>query len=414
MKLKTGVVGILAALLAITGFATLAGAAVAPTVTLTVRNAGGTQISSALIGSGVFARVEVASTSASTSPTGTVDFSWYSGQSCSGTATPQTGVALSSGIATSGVVTVPAGGLSFKAHYNGQTDLYTEADSACVPLSATEHDTALSLSLSDNSIVVGSSVYAIPSLTGETSGADGTISYKVYTNNSCTNLDRTIGSKSVTNGSTQNSDASTFNTQGTYYWQAVYSGDEDNEAATSSCTGAVLTVSTNDDDDGEGDISGTSFNDKNKNGTQDSGEEGLSGWTIWLREVDQDKGGWWWRWNKKHIDRYYNSPVVETTTTDSNGNYSFDNLDEGIYFVEQQIEDGWKQTSPDKRVVIDGSDDNADVDFSNVEKKNNRNHDDEDEDEDNDEDEDDNDDEDNDHHDHHDRGHDKDNGNHND
>jgi hypothetical protein len=38
------------------------------------------------------------------------------------------------------------------------------------------------------------------------------------------------------------SNAITFNSAGTFYWQAVYSGDTNNNGATSACTSEVLTV----------------------------------------------------------------------------------------------------------------------------------------------------------------------------
>lgn len=379
------VIGVAALLAAVLGFSSLVSAAVAPTVAVTVRNSSDAVITNAPVGASVHARVEVASTSATTSPEGTVDFRWYDNLSCSGTATAQTGVSLNSnGIASSNSVVLPGGGLSFRAHYNGEEDVYTEADSACVAVSANDdddNDTSLSLSLSDSNVTEDSSVYAIPSLTGETSGADGTIAYKVYSNNSCSNLYTNAGSKTVTNGSTPNSDSVEFSTPGTYYWQAVYSGDGDNEAATSSCTGATLTVvdedGTPDDDDdeeGDGSISGTVFNDKNKNGRQNDGESGLSGWTVWLhKKADSNNGNGIWNWLKRgnNGNASYNDPIVATVTTDSNGNYSFGDLEEGNYFVEQKVESGWKQTSADKKVAIRDSDDSVDVDFSNVEKNSN-------------------------------------------
>ena len=39
-----------------------------------------------------------------------------------------------------------------------------------------------------------------------------------------------------TSGNVPNSSTVTFNTAGTYYWQAVYSGDANNNGASSPCT----------------------------------------------------------------------------------------------------------------------------------------------------------------------------------
>ncbi len=54
--------------------------------------------------------------------------------------------------------------------------------------------------------------------------------------------------------------------------------------ATSSCVSAPLTVTATSTTPvtGPGTISGTVFNDLNKNDTQESGEPGLAGWTVWL------------------------------------------------------------------------------------------------------------------------------------
>src|SRR5438445_13751402 len=53
------------------------------------------------------------------------------------------------------------------------------------------------------------------------------------------------GTKTVTNGGVPNSDGVTFNAAGTYYWQAIYSGDANNNGATSTCTSEQLVVNPN-------------------------------------------------------------------------------------------------------------------------------------------------------------------------
>jgi protocatechuate 3,4-dioxygenase beta subunit len=71
---------------------------------------------------------------------------------------------------------------------------------------------------------------------------------------------------------------------------------------------------------------GTIFNDVNGNGTQDTGEPGLQGWIVGLRNAS---GG-----------------VVATQTTDSNGHYVFTGIGPGAYSVGQAVQDGWVQTRP--------------------------------------------------------------------
>lgn len=469
---------------AMTGMLTmsaLAAAAVTPTVTATVQNSSNANITTAQIGASVHAAVTVASSTASTSPIGTVDFNLYSNQSCTGSPLTQAGVNLVNGSASSSATTVAAGGLSYIVQYNGQGDFNAATTTGCVSISATKFSPALSLSLSNTNVQAGSFVNAIPNLTGESGDADGTIAFKVYNNNSCGALALDAGSKTVTNGSTPtsdswqfitpgtyywqgvysgdtnnaaatstcaaagtiltvvattsptstptlstslsnsnvtqgssvhdtatltnessnaggnvsykvytdnacsagvmdagtktvtngnvlNSNSIVFNTVGTYYWQAVYSGDANNTAATSSCQSEVLTVTTSGSTGGPGTISGTVFNDLNKNDKQDNGESGLSGWTVWLHKANATSTSQWWKnWFKKHNG--YNDPIVATATTDSSGNYSFGNLSSGKYFVEEKVEKGWKQTSDDIKVVLDANKTSADVDFSNIQKK---------------------------------------------
>ena len=58
----------------------------------------------------------------------------------------------------------------------------------------------------------------------------------------CTLGAQSAGTKTVTNGSVPDSDPITFNSAGDFYWQAVYSGDANNNAATSACTSEHLVV----------------------------------------------------------------------------------------------------------------------------------------------------------------------------
>ena len=82
-------------------------------------------------------------------------------------------------------------------------------------------------------------------LTGATATAGGTVTYTVYTNDTCTVLGATAGIVTVTGGVVPDSDPVTFTTAGTFFWQAVYSGDANNLAATSVCTTETLVVSPN-------------------------------------------------------------------------------------------------------------------------------------------------------------------------
>jgi hypothetical protein len=67
----------------------------------------------------------------------------------------------------------------------------------------------------------------------------------VYTNDTCTANPQDAGTKTVTNGVVPDSNGISFNSAGDFYWQAVYSGDANNNGATSVCTSEHLVVGKN-------------------------------------------------------------------------------------------------------------------------------------------------------------------------
>ena len=72
-------------------------------------------------------------------------------------------------------------------------------------------------------------------------------------------------------------------------------------------------------------LSGVVYDDLNGNGTLDSGEPGLSGWTVdLLNSANQ---------------------LVGTTTTSSSGDYAFSGVGPGTYTVEEVLQTGYIQTS---------------------------------------------------------------------
>jgi hypothetical protein len=91
-------------------------------------------------------------------------------------------------------------------------------------------------------VPVGSTVHDSATLSNATSDAGGTVTYSVYSDSSCTQNKRDAGTVTVSAGSVPDSNALTFGTAGTFYWQAVYSGDTKNNGATSKCTDETLTV----------------------------------------------------------------------------------------------------------------------------------------------------------------------------
>jgi hypothetical protein len=112
----------------------------------------------------------------------------------------------------------------------------------CTYTNHTKLSPTIATTLSANPVDVGSTVHDSATLSGATADADGTVTYTVYTNSSCTTSFADGGTKTVTNGSVPDSDPVTFNAAGDYYWQAVYSGDANNNQATSDCTSEHLVV----------------------------------------------------------------------------------------------------------------------------------------------------------------------------
>ena len=326
-----------------------------PTVTTSIRNTSNAEVTTVPIGSVVYDAVSVASTTGPT-PTGTVDFTLYPNTTCSGVGTVQAATPLVSGIASSTTTTVPNTGLSYKVHYNGQGDVYASADGVCETLVATAPNTLLSTTLSTTTpVLVGSLVYDTSVLSSATSNATGTVSYTVYTNNSCNTSFANLGTKIVAGAVVPNSDSLQFNTAGTYYFQAVYSGDQNNSRATSTCQSEVLNVvviSTPSPTNGS--ISGQVYNDLNRSKSKNVGEPGLPLFTINL----YSGAGWWGNIAK--------SPI-KTTTTDSSGNYAFGDLVPGTYSIEQiEKKPEWYQITGDyKSVVITGGASLTNYDFGN-------------------------------------------------
>ncbi len=92
-----------------------------------------------------------------------------------------------------------------------------------------------------------------------------------------------------------------------------------------------------------GSISGQKFQDTNGNGIKDSGETGLTNWTIF---IDTDNDG--------TLD------LGETSTiTNSNGNYSFNGMTPGSYRIREVQQTGWIQTTSNPSAINITSGSNA-------------------------------------------------------
>jgi hypothetical protein len=97
-------------------------------------------------------------------------------------------------------------------------------------------------------------------------------------------------------------------------------------------------------------ISGMKFEDMNGNGIKDAGDNGLSGWTIFLdTNGDGDLDG-----------------SEPSTTTVGDGSYTFTGLSVGIYKVREVQQAGWTQTTSNPSdVELSNGEDVTSVDFGN-------------------------------------------------
>lgn len=111
-------------------------------------------------------------------------------------------------------------------------------------------------------------------------------------------------------------------------------GEEAGDCVGADCGGGTIVTYTSSSGGGGGSyyvsISGVKFNDANRNGVQDIGEGGLSGWQIYL---DSNSNG------------QYDSgePMA---VTDGNGKYAFSGLAPGQYVIREIQQPGWTQIYP--------------------------------------------------------------------
>ncbi len=220
---------------------------VSPTVVTAIHDATHSVVTSVPAGTTVHDSVSV--TGSNGTATGNVTFAWFTNGTCTvPTSTTSGSVALSGGIADATAFPqgpLNVGNYSFKAHYSGDSN-YFAGDSSCEPLTVTKVSPTIATTLvPPGPVAIGAAVHDTSALSGATATAGGSVTYTVYTNNTCTATSTTAGTKTVTNGVVPDSDPVTFNSAGTFYWQAAYSGDTGNNAAVSGCQTETLVVNPN-------------------------------------------------------------------------------------------------------------------------------------------------------------------------
>ena len=102
----------------------------------------------------------------------------------------------------------------------------------------------IATTLSSETGAIGDTIHDSSALTGATSDAGGSVTYTVYTDTACSLGAIDAGTVTVTNGVVPDSNGIQFNSAGTWYWQATYTGDANNSGPVSSaCTSETLVIS---------------------------------------------------------------------------------------------------------------------------------------------------------------------------
>jgi hypothetical protein len=173
---------------------------------------------------------------------GTVIYEYFSGHACSGAASPVGApVIVTAGLVPNSVSQQfsTAGLYSWNAVYSGDPN-NKGAVSGCEPLTVNWTRPTLALSLSTSVLVEGQSVSGSASLSGSFD-AGGTVTYEYFLGNSCSGTATVVGTPvMVTYGVVPGSVSQVLVTTGSYSWNALYSGDSNNNGATSPCEAVAV------------------------------------------------------------------------------------------------------------------------------------------------------------------------------
>jgi uncharacterized repeat protein (TIGR01451 family) len=194
---------------------------------------------------------DVAHLSGGFNPTGTISFDVFDDANCAhkvGTVAATQAVTANGDYTSADFTPASAGTYKWIAHYVSGDSNNVSVDTHCGDAGETSTVTPKSPTVATtlSSLVpvsVGSSVHDSATLSGASAHAGGTVTYTVYTNTLCTSGARDAGTVTVTDGNVPDSNTLAFNTAGTFYWQASYSGDTNNVGPVSSgCQTEILTV----------------------------------------------------------------------------------------------------------------------------------------------------------------------------
>ena len=218
------------------------------TATVIKNAAGGTTVTGALpLGSSVFDTSTVTPTPATFTPTGSVAYTFFPDNDCSGTGTAAGGGALVGGVPPNSNTEGPlaAGSHSFRAVFTPGDTNFTGSTSACEPLTINADTTATATVIKNaadgttvtGALPLGSSVFDTSTVTPTPAASTptGSVAYTFFTNGSCTGTGTAAGGGALTSGVPPNSETQGPLAAGSYGFEAVYSGDSDDVGSTSAC-----------------------------------------------------------------------------------------------------------------------------------------------------------------------------------
>src|SRR5205823_6123007 len=160
----------------------------------------------------------------------------------------------SSGSAHSNTVQFNTSGTFYWKAFFTCTGLNNDSHSGCEVLNVTANSPGLTTTPSETTGRIGDALTDTGTLSGATSEASGTISFYLFApGDDCSELGTAVYSSTgvaVSGNNTYNSSDGTAsgsnvtNQAGTYHWLAKYSGDDNNDLASSKCADeAVLVIS---------------------------------------------------------------------------------------------------------------------------------------------------------------------------
>jgi hypothetical protein len=213
---------------------------------------GHTAVTSVPVGSSVHDKATVTVAGANIPSGSSVTFEFYENGACatpyhSTENKPLAGGSAQASVESSSTGALAAGSYSYKVFFNsGDTCKVPNAIAQCEVLTVKTTPT-ISTSLSSEQVTVGTAVTDSADLSGVTSGAGGSIVFKVFSGSDtdCSGTALfTSNTIAVSGSGTYGPSTPNFvpDSVGTYRWQAFYSGDTNNDPATSSCSAEILTV----------------------------------------------------------------------------------------------------------------------------------------------------------------------------